>query len=87
MSSQNTVHAALELRRETDDMLLFHPPKARGDASKLGLSQVKSQSVASIQHHCSNIVAEAICRLVFSTWSVFMNAVYAACILMHITQP
>lgn len=51
MSSQNTVHAALELRREADDMLLFHPPKARGDASKLWLSKVKPHSATSIQHH------------------------------------
>lgn len=39
VSSQNTVHAALELKREADDMLLFHPPNARRDASKLGLSK------------------------------------------------
>lgn len=50
MCSQNTVHAALELKREADDMLLFHPPKARGDASKLGLSKVKPHSATSIQH-------------------------------------
>lgn len=82
VSNQNTVHAALELKRETDDMLLFHSPKARGDASKSVLSKVKPQSTRSAQHHCSNIMAGTCGRVYMvciydfsqSMWSIFQCA-------------